>query len=144
MEPETLRQIQAVEDRGRTYVEKLHGDTSSMISKMISEVQATLTKLSESVHASAITNNNTSNKIDNILDNTKETNGRVHKLEIEIRHLENNTRERDSSLEKLVIANEAKLKAWVWRNLLIVTLAGSFLWIKESRDIILSIIKAFI
>lgn len=83
-------------------------------------------------------------KLQGILDHVKETNGRVHKLEIVTDHLEREMEKRDSNLEKLIVANEAKLKQWVLKALLIVTLAGSFIWIKETRDIILNIIKAIV
>jgi hypothetical protein len=83
-------------------------------------------------------------KLTGILDHVKETNGRVHKLEIVTAKLEKDMDERDEKLEKLIFQKEAHLKQWVLKALIVVSLAGSFVWIKESRDALLSIIKAFI
>lgn len=83
-------------------------------------------------------------KLQGILDHVKETNGRVHKLEMVTDHLEREMEKRDSNLEKLIVANESKIKQWVLKALIIVTLAGSMVWIKESRDVILNIIKALV
>jgi hypothetical protein len=83
-------------------------------------------------------------KLSGILDHVKETNGRVHKLEIVTAKLEKEMEERDSNLEKLIFQKEAYLKQWVLKALIVVSLAGSVVWIKESRDIIISIIKAIL
>lgn len=83
-------------------------------------------------------------KLKGILEHVMETNGRVHKLEVVTDHLEREMEKRDSNLEKLIVANEAKMKHWVLKALIIVTLAGSVIWIKESREVILNIIKAII
>lgn len=105
-------------------------------------------------------------KLDGILDHVKETNGRVHKLEILTVRLEKDMEERDSMLEKLIFQKEAEmkdsltarrrvvddliaskeayLKQWVLKALIVVTLCGSFIWIKESRDAVISIIKMIV
>lgn len=83
-------------------------------------------------------------KLTGILDHVKETNGRVHKLEILTGRLEKDMEERDGALEQLILQKEAYLKQWVLKALIVVTLCGSFIWIKESRDVIVSIIKLII
>lgn len=80
-------------------------------------------------------------KLSGILDHVKETNGRVHKLEIVTARLEKDMDERDSLLEKLILEKEAYLKQWMLKALIVVSLSGSLIWIKESRDTIISIIK---
>jgi hypothetical protein len=88
--------------------------------------------------------NSIDTKLAGILDHVKETNGRVHKLEIITAQLEKEMDERDSNLEKLILQKESYLKQWVLKALIIVSLAGSFVWIKESRDALLHILKAFV
>lgn len=105
-------------------------------------------------------------KLTQVLDHVKETNGRVHKLEILTVRLEKDMEERDSMLEKLIFQKEAEikesltarrrvvddliaskeayLKQWVLKALIVVTLCGSFIWIKESRDAVISIIKMIV
>ena len=105
-------------------------------------------------------------KLTQVLDHVKETNGRVHKLEILTVRLEKDMEERDSVLEKLIFQKEAEmkdsltarrrvvddliaskeayLKQWVLKALIVVTLCGSFIWIKESRDAVISIIKMIV
>lgn len=105
-------------------------------------------------------------KLNQVLDHVKETNGRVHKLEILTVRLEKDMEERDSMLEKLIFQKEAEikdsltarrrvvddliaskeayLKQWVLKALIVVTLAGSFVWIKESRDAVIHLIKMII
>ena len=80
-------------------------------------------------------------KLINILEHVKETNGRVHKLEIVTKKLEEEMEERDSNLEALILQKEAYLKQWMLKALIIVSLAGSFVWIKESRDVIINILS---
>lgn len=87
---------------------------------------------------------NIDTKLTGILDHVKETNGRVHKLEMVTDQLEKEMEKRDSNLEKLIVANEAKLKQWVLKALIVVSLAGSFIWIKESRDVLFNILKAIV
>lgn len=83
-------------------------------------------------------------KLRGILDQVKEMNGRVHKLEIITVKLEKDMDEHDKGLEKLIFQKEAHLKQWVLKALIVFALAGSFVWIKESRDVLISIIKAFL
>jgi small nuclear ribonucleoprotein (snRNP)-like protein len=83
-------------------------------------------------------------KLNVLLDHVKETNGRVHKLEIVTAKLEKELDERDENLEKLILEKESTLKIWVLKALIFVTLAGSFIWIQESRDAVLHIIKSIL
>jgi hypothetical protein len=83
-------------------------------------------------------------KLTGILDHVKETNGRVHKLELITAQLEKEMAERDENLEKLIFQKEAYLKQWVLKALIVVSLAGSFVWIKESRDVLFHIIQTII
>jgi len=83
-------------------------------------------------------------KLGQLLNHVKETNGRVHKLEIVTQKLEREMEERDSNLEKLILAKEAYLKVWMLKALIVVSLAGSFVWIKESRDVLVDLLKAFL
>lgn len=83
-------------------------------------------------------------KLDQIIIHTKETNGRVHKLELVTDKLQKEMQERDNLLESKIREQEGLFKAWVWKILLIVNLAGSFIWIKESREAILHIVKVII
>ena len=83
-------------------------------------------------------------KLTGILDHVKETNGRVHKLEIVTSKLERDMDERDENLEKLILQKEAYLKQWVLKALIVVSLASSVIWIKESRDVLIHILKAFL
>ena len=61
-------------------------------------------------------------KIDQMLGKQDLTNGRVNKLE----------------------KDYSGIKLWTLKVLIIVNLAGSFVWIKESRDSIISILKVFV
>lgn len=94
-------------------------------------------------------------KLTGILDHVKETNGRVHKLEVTTARLEKDMDERDSNLEKLINKTDTDIRAhikdhenyvkvWVLKTILATTLLGSFIWIKESRDAIISILKMFV
>ena len=77
-----------------------------------------------------------------LIEHAKETNGRVHKLEITTARLEKDMDERDANLEKMIQITEKAVKIWALKMMLIVTLFGSFVWIKESRDEIIHIIHA--
>lgn len=45
-------------------------------------------------------------------------------------------------LDAKVDKNDTLTRAWTWKVLLGVTMIGSFVWIQESRDVILSILSA--
>ncbi len=83
-------------------------------------------------------------KLDNLLRHAELTNGRVHKLEVAYTHLERDIDTRDSKLEKLIMAVEKTTKIWALKAIIAVTLLGSFVWIKESRDAIIAIIKMIV
>lgn len=140
MENETLSQIQNAELRSREYTEKSHTDLSGVISKLVGSLQKEMKELQLFVKASEIDRNNIHNKLDRIFENTENTKRRINDVETAIDDLKS----RDAHLEKLIETNEHQIKAWVWRNLLIVSLLGSFLWIKESRDVIVNLLKIFL
>jgi uncharacterized protein YpuA (DUF1002 family) len=83
-------------------------------------------------------------RLDTLITHAKETNGRVHKLEIAYNKLEDEVKERDAMLEKMILRKEGEIKVWALKAIIGVTLFGSFLWIKESRDVVLSILKQVI
>jgi len=141
---ETYKEIQKVEGRCKEYTDKSHMAIAKTVSNLGGDIKKAIEKLSELVQTSAIEHINLRHALDTIAKNTDETILKLHKLEIEVRNLEKDTEKRDSNLEKLIQANDQKMRAWVWRTMFIVTLAGSFVWVKESRDIILSIIKAIV
>jgi len=141
---DTLKEIQLVEERCRDYTDKSHMAISKTVSNLGGDIKQALEKLSQLVQSSAVEHINLRHALDTIAKNTDETIIKLHKLELEVRNLERETEKRDSNLEKLIEANDQKMRAWVWRTMFIVTLAGSFVWIKESRDLILSIIKAIV
>jgi chromosome segregation ATPase len=136
------KDLQDTERKCMDYTDKSHMSLSKTISNLGAEFKDAAKEISATLQSYAVLHAEISAKLDNILNHAKETNGRVHKLEVQVSLLEKETNDRDSNLEKLIATNEAKMKAWVWRSLLIVTLCGSFVWIKESRDLILSILKA--
>jgi hypothetical protein len=104
--------------------------TDRLVYEFISEVRTKLGVITE--------------RLDTLINHAKETNGRVHKLEIITSKLEREIDERDEKLEKLITQKEVYLKNWMLRLLLISMLLGSFLWIKESRDVILSFLKLIV
>jgi len=141
---DVLKEIQQAEERSKEYTEKSHMAISKTVSNLGGDIKLALEKLSNLVQSSAIEHINLKHALETIAKNTDETIIKLHKLEVEVRNLEKETANRDSNLEKLIQANDQKLRAWVWRTMFIVTLAGSFVWIKESRDLILSVIKVIL
>jgi chromosome segregation ATPase len=83
-------------------------------------------------------------KLDTLLAGSKKTDERVGALEVAYNSLETDMRERDSELKNLIEQVEKNTKIWTLKALLVVNLLGSFVWIKESRDVIGSIIKAIL
>lgn len=83
-------------------------------------------------------------KLDQIIRHTKETNGRVHKLEVRTEHLEKEMLKADAMLEKAIHSKIGTLKVWTLKVVLVALFMGSFLWIKESRDAIIHILKLIV
>lgn len=141
MDGSVVKAINDAERRSREYTEKSHTDLAGTISKFFGTLTTEIRELKEAIVESGRDRLIINNKLDNITTNTKETNGRVHKLELQVDHLDREAEKRDANLEKLVEQREAAIKNWVLKMLLGVTLLGSFVWIKESRDAIVSVLK---
>lgn len=144
MDGETVKAINEAERRAREYTERSHTDLAGTVSKFFGQLTIEIRELKDAVVDSSKDRIMINSKLDTITTNTKETNGRVHKLEIQTNHLEREMEKRDGNLEKLIAAREAAIKNWTLKALLVVTLLGSFVWVKESRDAIIHIIKAFV
>lgn len=151
MDPEVLRQVQSAEERAKEYTDRSHMEQSKVVSRFFGALTEKVEKLTELLTDSRVDRNELHGKVDTILSNTRETNGRVHKLELqndehekEHRRIEEEHRDELGQVYDLIKDKESHLKMWVLKALIIVTLIGSFVWIKESRDAIISIIKVIV
>lgn len=94
-----------------------------------------------------------SEKLDKVIEHTSKTNGRVHKLEIEDRRIEEQTKELFGSLKVDMEQRHGEVmqelgkkadRSWVWKTVVVVIFASSFIFIKESRDAIISLLNLFL
>lgn len=144
MDGETVKAINEAERRSHEYTEKSHTELAGTISKFFGQLTTEIRELKDAIVEGSKDRLIVNTKLDQITINTKETNGRVHKLELQVDHLEREAEKRDSNLEKLIEAREVAVKNWTLKALLIVTMLGSFVWIKESRDAIVAVLKAIL
>ena len=72
------------------------------------------------------------------------TDKKVDALEKAYSSMEVEVNEMRADFEKVLDKRDEALKVWTLKAIIGVTLLGSFLWIKESRDAIIHIIKAIV
>lgn len=73
-----------------------------------------------------------------------ETDKKVVALEKAYSNMEQEVNEMRSEFEAVLEKRDGLLKIWVLKAIIGVTLVGSFVWIKESRDAILHIFQAIV
>ena len=101
--------------------------TDRTLYEFIAEVRTTLARIEE--------------RIITLVTEGKRTDQRVEALEVAYNTMEEEVRQLRNDVHEMVNSKESALKIWVLKTILAVTLLGSFVWIKESRDAIISIIQ---
>jgi predicted nucleic acid-binding Zn-ribbon protein len=104
--------------------------TDRTLYEFIAEVRTTLARIEE--------------RIITLVTEGKRTDQRVQALEEAYNSMENEVRSLRDEVREMIEQKHNALKIWTLKALIITTLAGSFVWIKESRDAILSIIHALL
>jgi hypothetical protein len=104
--------------------------TDRTLYEFIAEVRTTLARIEE--------------RIITLVTEGKRTDQRVGALEVAYNSMEEEVRNLRVEVREMIEQKHSALKIWTLKALILTTLAGSFIWIKESRDAILSIIHALL
>ena len=104
--------------------------TDRTLYEFIAEVRTTLARIEE--------------RIITLVTEGKRTDQRVQALEEAYNSMEQEVRSLRDEVREMIEEKHNALKIWTLKALILTTMAGSFVWIKESRDAILSIIHAIV
>ncbi len=104
--------------------------TDRTLYEFIAEVRTTLARIEE--------------RIITLVTEGKRTDQRVQSLEEAYNAMEQEVSGLRAEVREMIEQKHSELKIWTLKAIIMVTLAGSFIWIKESRDAILGIIHAIV